>query len=115
MEIKAIRTDEEYEAAMQRIERLWGTPADGSPGAEELDILLALTGAYEKKYHCCPPPTPAALYEYHLDRLGFSRDEIATLLENRRRLSKIIIEAIGLPADQVQKMGDVPLKVFTAG
>ena len=115
MEIKPIRTDEEYEAAMRRVDELWGIPADGSPEAEELDILLALTGTHEKKYHRYPPPSASDLYEYHLDRLGFSSEQITNLLENRKKLSKIFIEAIGLPADQVHRMGDVPLKVFTTG
>ena len=115
MEIKPIRTEEEYEAAMRRVDELWGTPVNGSPEAEELDVLLALTGAYERKHHRYPPPSASDLYEYHLDRLGFSSEQITNLLENRKKLSKIIIEAIGLPADQVHRMGDVPLKVFTTG
>jgi HTH-type transcriptional regulator/antitoxin HigA len=115
MQIKPIRTEAEYEAAMNRVDELWGTPVNGSPEAEELDVLLALTGAYERKHHRYAPPSTSDLYEYHLDRLGFSSEQIINLLENREKLSKIIVEAIGLPADQLEKIGDVPLKVFTAG
>ncbi|MGC8908793.1 MAG: hypothetical protein ACP5M0_15335 [Desulfomonilaceae bacterium] len=114
MQMRPIRTEEEYEAAMKRIDELWGTPANGSPEAEELDVLLALTGAYEKKRHCCPPPTASDLYEYHLDRLGFTSEQISNLMANRKQLAKIIVEAIGLSLDEVKRMGDLPLKVFTA-
>jgi len=113
VQMRPIRTEEEYEAAMKRIDELWGTPANGSPEAEELDVLLALTGAYEKKRHRCPPPNACDLYEYHLDRLGFSSEQIRNLMVNRKKLAKIIVEAIGLPPDQLKRMGDVPLKVFT--
>ncbi len=113
MEVKPIRTEEEYEAAMERIDKLWGTPMDDSPESEELEILLALTGAYERKHHQVPSPTPEDMYEYHLDRLGVSPEEIDRIVHGRNDLRKLITEMTGLSADQVDRLGDVPLKVFT--
>lgn len=114
MEVRPIRTEEEYEAAMERIEVLWGTPVDDSPESEELEILLALTGAYEKKHHQIPSPSTTDMYEYHLDRVGISPEDINHIIRGRRSLRKIITELTGLTADQVARLGDVPLKVFTA-
>ncbi len=114
MEVRPIRTEEEYEAAMERIEELWGTPVDDSPESEELEILLALTGAYEKKHHQIPAPTPQDMYEYHLDRMGVSPEEISRIMNNRKGLRKIISEMTGLSTDQVESLGDLPLRVFTA-
>ncbi len=114
MEVKPIRTEEEYEAAMERVEELLGTPVDDSPESEELEILLALTGAYERKHHQVPSPSPQDMYEYHLDKMGLSPEEIDQLVRTREKLRKIINEMTGLSADQLERMGDVPLKVFTA-
>ncbi len=114
MEVKPIRTEEEYEAAVERIEELWSTPADGSPESDELDILLALTGAYEKKHHKVPSPSPMDMYVYHLDRVGMSVEEINQKLHDRKSVRKAIIEATGLNANQFESIGDVPLKVFSA-
>lgn len=113
MEITPIRTEREYEAAMKRIEELWGTPMGDSPESEELEILLALTGAYEKKHHQIPSPSPEDVYEYHLDRLGVRPEEIDQIVKKRKYLLKLITEMTGLTADQVGNLGDVPLKVFT--
>ncbi len=114
MDVKAIRTEEQYEAAMERVEELWGTPVDGSPESEELDILVALAAAYEKKHHQIPSPSPTDMYEYHMDRVGLSPEEIDRSLHNRSRLGKALMEASGLSRDQFEGLGDVPLKVFTA-
>lgn len=114
MEVRPIRTEEEYEAAMERIEELWGTPVDDSPESEEFEILLALTGAYEKKHHQIPSPSPTDMYAYHLDRVGIRPEEINQVIHGRKSLRKIIIEMTGLTTDQVDRLGDVPLKVFMA-
>ena len=114
MEVKSIRTEKEYEAAMERIDELWGTPQDDSPDAEELDVLLALTGDYERKHHQVPAPSPQDMYEYHLDRMGVSPEKIDRIISGRRDLFKIITEMTGLSTDEVAGLGDVPLKFFTA-
>jgi len=48
VEIKPIRTEEDYEKAMSRIEELWGIPPD-SADSDELEILLALDRSVRKK------------------------------------------------------------------
>ncbi len=114
MEVKPIRTKEEYEAAMERIDVLWGTPLEDSSESEELEILLTLTGAYERKHHRVPPPSPRDICEYHLDRMGVSPEDIDRILGSGKKLRNLITEMTGLSADQVDSLGDVPLKVFTA-
>ena len=48
MIIEPIRTEADYESVMARIDELWGSEPS-SPEGDELDILIALTGVYEKK------------------------------------------------------------------
>ena len=48
MEIKPIRTDEDYRAVLGEIETLMMAEADSSEG-ERLDVLVTLVEAYEKK------------------------------------------------------------------
>lgn len=48
MEIKPIRTDEDYRTILQEIELLM-TAAPGSPEGERLDVLATLVEAYERK------------------------------------------------------------------
>jgi HTH-type transcriptional regulator/antitoxin HigA len=43
--------------AMVEIERLWGAP-EGSPEAEQLDVLVTLLNAYEVEHHPIDPPDP---------------------------------------------------------
>ena len=51
---KLIRTDEHYQAAMNRIDHIFDSPA-GTPEGDELDLLLHLVEAYEAERY--PPST----------------------------------------------------------
>jgi len=109
MECKPIRTDEDYEAAMARIEELWGIPAD-SPDADELEVLLALTGVYEKQHHHVPSPDPASLLEYRMDQMGLTDEQIRRYLECRRRLPEIVSRETHLSLEIIEGLGDIPVE-----
>ena len=57
MEIKPIKTEAAYEAALKDIEHLWGL-SYGSPGGDKLDVLVTPVEAYEEEHYPIPPPDP---------------------------------------------------------
>ncbi len=107
MECKPIRTEGDYEAAMARIEELWGIPAE-SPEADELEVLLALTGVYEKKHHHIPSPDPKSLLEYRMDQMGLTAEQSRQYLECRRRLPEIMSRETHLSLEIIQGIEELP-------
>ena len=57
IELKPIRSETDYMAAMAEIGRLWGTQA-GTPEGDRLDILATLVDAYEAEHDSTDPPDP---------------------------------------------------------
>jgi hypothetical protein len=49
MEVKPIRSDNDYRDALRRVEALWGSHA-GSPEGDELEVLLTLIEVYERSH-----------------------------------------------------------------
>ena len=49
-EIRPIRAQKDYEAALAEIERLWGAKL-GTPDGDRLDALATLVEAYEAKHY----------------------------------------------------------------
>jgi HTH-type transcriptional regulator / antitoxin HigA len=49
MDIKPIRTEEDYEAALKEVDRLWGAEA-GTPEGDRFEILFTLVEAYEDQH-----------------------------------------------------------------
>ncbi|MEQ8552934.1 MAG: hypothetical protein RLQ12_14550 [Cyclobacteriaceae bacterium] len=46
MEIRPIKTEQDYTTAINRIEELWGAKKD-TPEGDELDLLVTLVESYE--------------------------------------------------------------------
>ena len=50
MQIKPIKTEADYEAALKEIEQLWGSNY-GSPEGDKLDVLATLVEVYEEEHY----------------------------------------------------------------
>lgn len=111
MIIEPIRTEADYEAAMARIDELWGSEL-GTPAGDELDVLIALTGAYEKKHYHIDPPDALALLEYRLDQLGLTEKEIQRVMEFRKKVPEIMSRESGLSPEIIQSFKDIPFEAF---
>lgn len=52
MEIRPIKTEQDYDAALAEVEALWGADSETStPEGDKLDVLITLIEAYEAKHH----------------------------------------------------------------
>jgi HTH-type transcriptional regulator/antitoxin HigA len=56
-EVKPIRSEADYDAAIAEVKRLWGAGA-GTPDGDRLDVLATLLDAYEAEHHPMDPPDP---------------------------------------------------------
>jgi hypothetical protein len=56
-ELKAIRSEADYKAALAEMKRLWGARL-GTREGERLDVLAALVDAYESEHDPMNPPGP---------------------------------------------------------
>lgn len=69
-DLKPIRTEADYEAALAEVERLWGAPA-GTPQGDRLDILATLIDAYESERYPMDPPDPIDAIKFRMEQQGF--------------------------------------------
>ena len=53
-DVKPIRNEADYEAALEEVERLWGAKLGTSRG-DRLDVLATLVDAYESEHHPIDP------------------------------------------------------------
>ncbi len=57
MNIKPIKTETDYEAALREIDRLMDAKLD-TPKGDHLDVLTTLVEAWEQKHHRIEDPSP---------------------------------------------------------
>ena len=89
MQLKPIRTETDYDAALAEIERLMEAEPDTTEG-DRLDILTTLVEAYEAAHHPIEAPDPIAALEYFMEQRGITRADLVPLLGSRSRVSEIL-------------------------
>ncbi|MBI5264781.1 MAG: helix-turn-helix domain-containing protein [Bradyrhizobium sp.] len=105
MEIRPIRTQADYEAAIAEIDRLWGAEP-GTDDGDKLDILATLVEKYENEHW--PIDTsrvdPIDMLSYLIDEGGHTQAELAELLGSRSRASEILNRKRALTVEMIFKI-----------
>ena len=89
MDIRPIKTETDYEAALQEIECLMDAELD-TPEGDRLDILVTLVEAYEAKHYPMAGPDPIAAILHRMEALSMTRKDLEPLLGTRRRVSEVL-------------------------
>lgn len=112
MDIHPIKTEEDYNNAMSRIDALM----DAGPGTEEgdeLDILATLVEAYERDNFPIESPDPVEAILFRMDQMGIDRKALEPFLGGRNRVSEVLNRKRNLSMSQVRKLHDglnIPLE-----
>jgi len=89
MEIRPIKTEQDYNSAIKRIEELWGAKKDTSKG-DELDLLVTLVESYEMKHYPIAPPDPIDAIKFRMEQMGMTKDDMIKYLGSQSRVSEIL-------------------------
>jgi HTH-type transcriptional regulator/antitoxin HigA len=99
--IKPIRTAEDYELTLQRIEDIFDAEPS-SPDADELEVLSILVEDYENKNFPIDLPSPLAAIEFRMDQLGMKQNDLARILGSRSHTSEILSGKRSLSINQIR-------------
>lgn len=116
MDIKPIKTDADYRAALKEIETLMIAAAD-SPEGEKLDVLVTLVEAYERKHYPLDLPDPVEAIKFEMEQKGLTvkdlepmigkSNRVYEILNHKRSLTLKMIwklhEGLGIPAESLIK------------
>jgi HTH-type transcriptional regulator/antitoxin HigA len=72
MEIHTIKTEQEYQVALEQIDKLLNT-SETPENTEQLEILSILVEDYENKNYKIEAPDPIAAITFRMEQLGLSR------------------------------------------
>ena len=114
MDIKPIRTQRDYKAALAEIERLF----DAKPGTgdgDRLDVLATLVEAYEQQHHPILPPDPVEAILYFMESRGLSRKDLEPYLGSRAKVSEVLNRKRQLSIEMIRRLHDglgIPAEVL---
>lgn len=118
MQIKPIRTEDDYRKALERSQEIWDAEP-GTPEADELEVLLPLIEGYEEIHYQIDPPDPIEAIRIRMDDLGLNRKDLEPCIGSRGRVSDILNRRRPLTLPMIRKLsgllglpGDVLIRPY---
>jgi HTH-type transcriptional regulator/antitoxin HigA len=102
-DLKPIRTEADYDAALSEVERLWGAKT-GTPEGDRLDVLATLLEVYEAKHHPMDPPDPIEAIKFRMEQQGLTRKDLEPIFGTRNRTSEILNRKRGLSIEMIRNL-----------
>ncbi len=90
MDIKPIKTEQDYDAALAEVEALWGAPWWIRSEGDRLDVLITLIEEYEARHHPIDPPDPIDAILFRMEQAGLERKDLVPFIGGRGRVSEIL-------------------------
>lgn len=103
MDIKPIKTDADYRAALNEIETLMTAAPDTAEG-EKLDVLVTLVEAYEAKHFPLDLPDPVEAIKFEMEQRGLTVKDLEPMIGKSNRVYEILNHKRSLTLKMVWKL-----------
>jgi HTH-type transcriptional regulator/antitoxin HigA len=116
MEIKAIRTEKDYLAALRDLSALIDSdPSPETPEGERLDVLGTLVLAYEAKHHPIDPPDPIDAIKFRMEQSNLTVKDLVPYIGPLNRVYEVLNYKRSLSLNMIRRLSDglhIPAEVL---
>lgn len=105
MNIKVLKTEEEYSKALKRLEEIFHAPIDSIEG-DEADLLSILIEKYENEHYPIDAPDPIEAIKYRMEQMNMSKKELAEIIGYKSRVSEIFSRKRKLTLKMIRNLHD---------
>ena len=104
-DVRPIRTEEDYEAALEDVAALWGS-ATGTSEGDRLDVLATLIDAYEARHYPMDPPDPIEAIKFRMEQQGMTRKDLEDVIGTRTRIAEVLNRKRSLSITMIRRLHD---------
>ncbi len=105
MNIKPIRNEEDLKLTFQRLESIFQAE-EGSPEAEEMEVLVALVEAYENKYYPISSADPIEAIKFRMEQQGLTPRDLEVYIGSSGRVSEVLNRKRSLSLRMIKRLHD---------
>lgn len=105
MNIKPIKTEHDYNVALERVNFLFDAKPDTIEG-DELDILVTLIEKYEQIHYPIPEPDPIEAIKFMMEQNGLTDADLGIILNSRSRVSELFNRKRALTIKQIRVLNE---------
>lgn len=103
MDIKLIKTEEDYQIALDKLDKIFDAP-EGTPESDQADIFTLLIDEYENIHYPIEAPDPIEAIKIRMEEMQLKQKDIAAALGGKNRASEILNRKRKLTVDMIRNL-----------
>ena len=105
MDIKAIKTEKDYNQALSRLDQIFHAPVDSKEG-DEAEVLSILIEKYEDEHYPIDAPDPIEAIKFRMEQMDMSKRDLAQIIGYKSRVSEIFSRKRKLTLKMIRSLHD---------
>ena len=105
MEIKPIKSERDYQLALERLEDIFDAKA-GTEEGDELEILSILIEKFENEKFQIELPDPIEAIKFRMEQLNYNQSDLAKIIGLNSRASEILNKKRKLTLAMIRKLNE---------
>ena len=105
MDIKAIKTEKDYQQTLSRLEDIFHAPADTIEG-DEAEVLSILIEKYEDEHYPIEAPDPIEAIKFRMEQMDMTNKDLAKVIGYKSRVSEIFSRKRKLTLKMIRNLHD---------
>ena len=103
MDLKPIKTEADYRAALKRLEEIFDSKL-GTPESDELEILGLMVDNYENEHYPIEAPDPIEAIKIRMEEMHLKQMDLVPEIGGKSRVSEILNRKRRLTVDMIRKL-----------
>ena len=105
MDIHPIKTERDYENALERLELIFDAK-QGTKEGDELEILSILIEKYEDDFYPIDLPDPIEAIKFRMEQLGLKQNDLTEAIGFKSRVSEILNKKRKLTLEMIRNLNE---------
>ncbi|MDW5288287.1 transcriptional regulator [Formosa sp. PL04] len=103
MNIKPIKSEQDYENALERLEVIFDSLVDTIEG-DEAEVLSMLIDNYENQYYPIEAPDPIEAIKIRMEEMNLKQKDLVGIIGGKSRVSEILNKKKRLTVDMIREL-----------
>ncbi len=103
MKIKPIKTEQDYEKALERLELIFDASPNSNEG-DEAEILSMLIDNYENQHYPIEAPDPIEAIKIRMEEMNLKQKDLVGVIGGKSRVSEILNKKKKLTVDMIREL-----------
>lgn len=106
MNIKPLKTEQDYEKALERLELIFDAPANSKEG-DEAEILSMLIDNFENEHYPIEAPDPIEAIKIRMEEMNLKQKDLVGIIGGKSRVSEILNKKKRLTVEMIRELEEL--------